>query len=74
LLSFAETVIHAFITSRLDYCNSLYSSPPKLHRLQMVQNSAAHALTFNKNYAHITPILYQLYWPPVVNCSLNCKS
>ncbi len=40
-------VIHAFITSRLDYCNSLYLGLPKslLARLQMVQNAAARLLT-----------------------------
>ncbi len=35
-----ERVIHAFITTRLDYCNSLYLgiSQSSLKRLQMVQN------------------------------------
>ena len=38
-----ETVIHAFITSRLDYCNALYFgvSQSSLTRLQLVQNAAA---------------------------------
>ncbi len=42
-----EKVIHAFITSRVDYCNSLYLGLPKslLARLQMVQNAAARLLT-----------------------------
>ncbi len=36
-----------------------------INRLQMVQNSAARVLTFNKKSAHITPILHQLHWLPV---------
>ncbi len=37
-----ETVINAFITSRMDYCNLLYLGLPKsaLDCLQMVQNVA----------------------------------
>ncbi len=45
LLSFSdlESVIHTFIFSHLDYCNSLYVrvSQKTLARLQSVQNSAA---------------------------------
>ena len=41
--SATESVVHAFITSKLDYCNSLYYGLPKylLKRLQCIQNSAA---------------------------------
>ncbi|KAF7650612.1 hypothetical protein LDENG_00122950 [Lucifuga dentata] len=40
-------VIHAFISSRLDYCNSLFTclSKTSLNRLQTVQNAAARLLT-----------------------------
>ena len=42
-----RTVIHAYITSWLDYCNSLYVrvSQSALSCLQLVQNAAAWLLT-----------------------------
>uniref|UniRef100_A0A671UVC7 Reverse transcriptase domain-containing protein n=1 Tax=Sparus aurata TaxID=8175 RepID=A0A671UVC7_SPAAU len=62
-----ETVIHAFITSRLDYCNALYFgvSQSSLTRLQLVQNAAARLLTGARKRGHITPILASLHWLPV---------
>ena len=62
-----EKVIHAFITSRLDYCNSLYVgiSQSELNRLQLVQNAAARLLTGTKKREHITPVLRSLHWLPV---------
>ena len=65
--SAAETLIHAFITSRLDYCNGiLYGITSKtLNKLQYVQNSAARLLTSTRSRAHITPVLQNLHWLPV---------
>uniref|UniRef100_A0A669DR24 Reverse transcriptase domain-containing protein n=1 Tax=Oreochromis niloticus TaxID=8128 RepID=A0A669DR24_ORENI len=62
-----ETVIHAFISCRLDYCNALYCgvSQHLLSRLQLVQNSAARLLTKTRKREHITPILASLHWLPV---------
>ena len=61
------SVIHAFVTSRLDYCNSiLYGLPSsELIKLQRVQNAAARLVTSTPRYCHITPILYELHWLPV---------
>ena len=61
------TLVHAFISSRLDYCNSLLSGVPDCHinKLQVLQNSAARVVTFTRKFDHITPILYQLHWLPV---------
>ena len=62
-----ERIIHAFITSRLDYCNSLYVGLDKssIQRLQLVQNAAARLLTKTKKRDHITPTLRLLHWLPV---------
>ncbi|KAK0140290.1 hypothetical protein N1851_022732 [Merluccius polli] len=63
----AESLIHAFISSRLDYCNSLLTgiTSHSLHRLQLVQNSAARLLTHTRSREHITPILHSLNWLPI---------
>ena len=59
--------IFAFITTRLDFCNSLlYGLPNQLiQRLQSVQNSAARLISLTTKYEHISPILRELHWLPV---------
>ena len=63
----AEKLIHAFVTSRLDYCNSLMSGCPmrSLNGLQLVQNAAARVLTRTRRRDHITPVLASLHWLPI---------
>ena len=63
----AEKLIHAFVTSRLDYCNALYAGYNNtcLKSLQLIQNAAARTLTRTKKYEHISPILASLHWLPV---------
>ena len=63
----AEKLVHAFLTSRLDYCNSLLSGclNTSLKTLQLVQNAAACVLTKTRKRDHITPILASLHWLPV---------
>jgi len=64
-----ERIIHAFVSSRLDYCNSLFTclSKKELGRLQIVQNSAARLLTRTNRTAHVTPLLKSLHWLPVAS-------
>lgn len=63
----AEKLVHAFISSRLDYCNSLFFGIPgkSLQKLQYIQNSAARILKRVRKYEHITPILHSLHWLPI---------
>lgn len=67
LSSAAEILIRAFITSRLDYCNSiLYCLPSSgLRKLQYVQNSVARLLTHSPSREHVTPILQKLSCLPI---------
>ena len=61
------TLVHSFVTSRLDYCNSLYYGLPnsQLIKLQRVQNAAARLVCNLPLGIHITPSLQQLHWLPV---------
>ena len=62
-----ESLIYAFVTSRLDYCNALlYGSPSNLtSKLQRVQNAAARLVFRAPRFCRITPLLVELHWLPV---------
>ncbi len=66
-VSDAEKLVHAFMTSRLDYCNALLGGCPasSINKLQIVQNTAARVLTRSRKYDHIIPILQSLHWLPI---------
>lgn len=63
----AEKLVHAFVTSRLDYCNALLSgcANSSLKGLQQIQNAAARILTRTRRHEHISPVLASLHWLPV---------
>ena len=60
-------VANALVSSRLDYCNSLFRSLSKfnLHKLQCIQNSAARIVSNTSRYTSITSVLKKLHWLPV---------
>ena len=62
-----KILVHAFVTSLLDYCSSLLFGLPayQQERLQKVLNAAARVICFLPKYDHITPSLIKLHWFPV---------
>ena len=62
-----EILIHAFVTTSLDYCNSLLNGLPQyqIKKLQYAQNAAARLLSCTGKHEHITPILKELHCLPV---------
>ena len=63
----AVSIANAFVSSWLDYYNSLFRSLSKfnLHRLLSIQNSAARIVTNSSKYTRITLVLRKLHWLPV---------
>lgn len=58
---------HALVSTKLDYCNSLYYNLPNslIDKLQLVQNSAARLVANKRKREHIRPTLKSLHWLPV---------
>jgi len=56
----------SMVTSRIDYCNSLYAgmSASNLKKLQRVQNTLARVVLQLRRRDHSTPALVQLHWLP----------
>ena len=62
-----QSLVHAYVTSRLDYCNSILYELPKyqLSKLQRTQNMAARLITDTLFFNHINPVLFNLHRLPV---------
>ena len=62
-----ETPLHAFISCKSDYCNSLLYGAPNylLQKMQRVQNAAARLIFQESKFSHVTPQLRSLHWLPV---------
>ena len=63
----SERLVHAFVSSKLDYCNSiLYGLQDyQLKKLQRIKNTAARVVCKSKIKDHISPVLEELHWLPV---------
>ena len=62
------SIVHAFICSRIDYCNSLFVGLPKvrLSPLQSVINAAAGLIARLPRFSHISTFMFeQLHWLPL---------
>ena len=66
-LSAATALANSLVSSKLDYCNSLYNgiSQANLNKIQRIQNTLARVVTNTSKFEHITPILKKLHWLPI---------
>ena len=60
-------LVHAFVTSRLDYCNGLLANCNESVRqqFQQFQNCAVRLVCSEPALSHTTPLLRRLHWLPV---------
>ena len=65
-LDTTKALVHAFVTSRVDYCNSLYTVfPPYKSAKYNVFYATARVVSRTPRYCHVTPLLRELHWLPV---------
>ena len=59
-----EMLVHAVISSRLDYCNSIFYNMSKhnLNKLQKVQNAAARLIARKRKHQSISSTIEDLHW------------
>jgi len=64
----ATTIVHAFVTSRVDYCNRVlhHVSAASVQPLQNLLNAAARIILRKQKFDHITTdVRDRLHWLPV---------
>ena len=67
--SIFTTMVHAFVCTRIDYCNSLLAGLPKcrLSPLQSVLNAAARLIARLPRFSHISTFMTEhLHWLPLI--------
>ena len=62
-----HTIVRTLITSRLDYCNSLYNGTfgKNVDRLQKLQNKAARTIYCKPKHTHTSSLINELHWLPI---------
>ena len=62
-----KTLIHAYVTSKLDTSNGLLCGAHKyqIPKLQLVQNAVANGICGLRKFDRVTPSLYNLHWLPI---------
>ena len=69
LLDHDSTVLlaNSLVSSKLDFCNSLYAGLPKstIQPLQLAQNSLARVVFSSRKFDRASPLLHKLHWLPI---------
>ena len=62
-----KSIVHAYVTSKLDSNNSLQAgiTLDQRRRLERVQHAAARLITRSNKYDHVTPLLCEQHWLPI---------
>lgn len=62
-----STLIHAYVTSKLDFCNILYNRLPAntTNKIQSILNACAKSITGAKKYDSASDQLKTLHWLPI---------
>ena len=63
-----KTLCQSVVISCLDYCSNVCVGLPmkSIHRLQLAHNAAARVVTTSFKFKHITPLLRDLHWLPIL--------